>query len=183
MKQTYCVILLLLVVIPTIGQDRKPDGVCPVEITYDRGADTTTVKCGLVESVGATGRLIVQANATFQGREPNGTTMFRLGLSSYKGGATRHTQPLFKEATTLYLSVDSAQMEIPIKDYGSDFFEMNRLLAERAHAEISREDLQKLLDTRSLVGRWGGVEFKLSDSALASLKSFISRQIFAVNGH
>ncbi len=182
MKQTHCVILLLLAIIPTFGQDRKPDGVCRLEITYDRGADTTTVKCGLLESVEATGRLIVQANATFQGREPNGTTTFRLGLSSYKGGATRRTAPLFKEATTLYLSVDSARLEIPIKDYGSDFFEMNRLLAERAYAEISRDDLQKLLDARSLAGKWGEVEFKFSDAALASLKDFISRQIFAANG-
>jgi hypothetical protein len=181
MKQTHCVILLLLAIIPTFGQDRKPDDVCRLEITYDRGADTTTVKCSLVESVVATGRLIVQANASFRGREPNGTTTFQLGLSSYKGGATRRTQPLFKEAATVCLLVDSARLDIQVKDYGSDFFELNRLLAERAYAEISREDLRKLLDARSLAGKWGDVEFKLSETALASLKGFISSQVFAAN--
>src|SRR5262249_18327060 len=100
-----------------------------------------------------------------------------------KGGATRQTQPLFKEATTLFLMTESARLTIPIKDYRNEFFELNRLLAERARAEIGNEDLQKLLDARSLEGRWGGVEFKFSDTALASLKDFISHQVFASHTH
>lgn len=32
-----------------------------------------------------------------------------------------------------------------------------------------------------LAGKWGGVEFKFSDVALASLKDFISRQVFATD--
>jgi hypothetical protein len=86
---------------------------------------------------------------------------------------------VFKEATMVSLIVDSARLEVPVKDYSNDFFELNRLLAERARAEISREDLQKLLDAESLEGNWGGVGFKFSNAALTSLKSFISRQVLA----
>jgi hypothetical protein len=55
---------------------------------------------------------------------------------------------------------------------------LNRLLAESARAEISREDLRKLLDARSVEGKWGDIDFKVSEAALASLKGFISHQVF-----
>jgi hypothetical protein len=55
------------------------------------------------------------------------------------------------------------------------------LLAESARAEVGREDLRKLLAAESLKGKWGAIEFKLSEAALASLKAFISRQVFAAN--
>jgi hypothetical protein len=179
MKQAYTVILLLLGIIPAFPQDQQPASVCRIETKYDRLADTTTVQCDLVEVGKGAPRLIVQANVSFRGKEPNGTAKFWLSLSSFKGGATRRTQPLFKDAAIVCLLVDSARLEVPVKDYGSDFFELTHLLAERARAEISREDLQKLLDARSLEGNWGEVEFKSSDAALASLKDFISRKVFA----
>jgi hypothetical protein len=75
--------------------------------------------------------------------------------------------------------MDSARLEVPVKDYRNDFYELNRLLAESARAEISREDLRKLLEARSVEGRWGDVEFKLSEAALTALKDLISRQVFA----
>jgi hypothetical protein len=181
MKHAYSGTLLLLALFPALRQSNEPAPVCRIETKYDRSADTTTVQCDLVELGTGAPRLIVQANASFHGKEPNGTAKFWLGLSSYKGGATRSTQPLFKEVTMVSLMVDSARLELPVTDYGSDFFELNRLLAERARAEISREELQKLLDAKSLEGKWGDVEFKLSDAALASLKGFISRQVFVVD--
>jgi len=55
------------------------------------------------------------------------------------------------------------------------------LLAESARAEVGREDLRKLLAAESLEGKWGDIEFKLSEAALASLKDFISRQVFAAS--
>ncbi len=181
MKQAYIVTLLLLGVVPALPQDQLPAGVGRIETRYDRLDDTTTVQCDLVELGKGSPRLVVQANASFRGKEPNGTAKFWLGISSFKGGATRRTQPSFKEAATLCLLVDSARLEVPVKDYGSDFFELNRLLAERARAEISREDLQMLLDAKSLEGKWGEVWFKFSGDALASLKNFISRQVFAAS--
>jgi hypothetical protein len=75
--------------------------------------------------------------------------------------------------------VDSARLEIPVTEYRNDFFELNRLFAESARAEISREDLRKLLEVKSLSGNWGGAEFRFSDANLASLKYFISHQVFA----
>jgi hypothetical protein len=72
-------------------------------------------------------------------------------------------------------------MEVPVKNYRTDFYELNRLLAESARAEIRREDLQKLLEARSVEGKWGNIEFKLSDDALAALKDFISRQVLAAS--
>ena len=164
-----------------LPQDHQPTHVSRFEARYDSLADTTTVQCDLVELGQGAPRLTVRANASFRGKEPNETTKFWLGLASYKGGATRRTQRSFEEATTLYLTTDSARLEVPVKSYHNDFYELNRLLAESARAEISREDLHKLLDAKSVEGRWGDVEFKLSDAALASLKDFISRQVFAVN--
>src|SRR5262245_3942278 len=157
MKQAYSVTVFLLAILPAIAQDRPPASVCRMEAQYDRYADLTTVQCDLIEVGKGAPRLRVQANASFYGKEPNDTANFWFGLSSCRGGATRHTEHAFKEATRVSLIVDSARLEVPVKDYSNDFFELNRLLAERARAEISREDLQKLLDAKSLEGNWGGV--------------------------
>ena len=162
-----------------LPQDQQPFQLGRIETKYDRAADTTTAQCDLVELGQGAPRLIVLANASFSGREPNKNAIFWLGLSSYKGGATRRTQRSFKEATTLYLTMDSTRLEVPVKDYRNDFYELNRLLAESARAEISREDLRKLLDARSIEGKWGDIEFKVSEAALASLKDFISHEVFA----
>src|SRR5262249_23714860 len=156
MKQTKSIILLFLAVLPAFSQDRQPAGACRLETKYDHNTDTTTVHCDLLELGEGAPKLAVRANASFRGKEPDETAIFWFSLSSYKGGATRQTQPLFKEATTLFLMTESARLTIPIKDYRNDFFELNRLLAERARAEIGNEDLQKLLDARSLEGKWGG---------------------------
>jgi hypothetical protein len=182
MKQAYSGVLLLLAFFTALRQDHKPAPACRIESKYDRSADTTTVQCNLVELGKGAPRLLVQANACFRGKEPNETAKFWFGLSSYQGGATRHTQRLFQEATTLYLAMDSERLEIPVNAYHNDFYEMNRLLAESARAEIGREDLQKLHSTKSLEGKWGDVEFKFSEAALESLKDFISRQIYAAQG-
>jgi hypothetical protein len=48
----------------------------------------------------------------------------------YKGGANRRTPSSFNDATTTYLTADSARLEVPVKDYRKDFFEFNLLLAE-----------------------------------------------------
>lgn len=182
MKQAFCLILLLLAPRLVFQQDQQPAAVCRSESKYDRDADMTTVHCDLIEEVLTTGRLMVSANASFQGKEQNEPAQFWLGLASYKGSASRRTPPLFKEATTLYLTADSARLEIPVRGYRKDFYELNSLLAEEARAWISREDLQKLVNTRRLEGKWGSAEFKFSDATLASLKNFISRQSSTVNG-
>jgi len=162
-----------------LPQDQQPFQLGRIETKYDRAADTTTAQCDLVELGQGAPRLIVLANASFSGREPNKNAIFWLGLSSYKGGATRRTQRSFKEATTLYLTTDSTRLEVQVKDYRNDFYELNHLLAESARAEIGREDLRKLLDARSVEGKWGDIEFKVSEAALAALKDFISHQVFA----
>jgi hypothetical protein len=173
--------LLLLSFFPALSQDFQPTRVGQVEAKYDRSADTTTLQCNLVELGEGAPKLTVQANASFRGKEPNESAIFWLGLASYKGGATRRAQRVFKDATTLYLTMDSARLEVPVKDYRNDFYELNHLLAESARAEISRDDLRRLLAAESLEGKWGDVEFKLSDAALASLKDFISRKVFAAS--
>ncbi len=179
MKIVFVIPLLLLAIVPALAQDEHSTISERVETKYDRLADTTTVQCDLIELGQGAPRLIIQANATYPGKRTKETAVFWLGLSSFKGGATRRTQLSFKEASTLRLMVDSAWLDVTVKDYGSDFFELNRLLAERARAEIGREVLQKLYDARSLEGKWGDVEFKFSEAALGSLKKFISRQVFA----
>jgi len=182
MTQTYRIILLLLAMLPALRQARQPASVCHLETKYDRLADTTTIQCDdLVQWGEAPAGLSVQADASFRGKEANETARFWLYLSSNRGGATRHTRPLFQEATTLYLVMDAARLEVPVTDYHHDFFELIRSCAESARAEIRREDLHKLLEAKRLEGQWGGVEFKFSDAALASLKEFISHQVFAAH--
>jgi|SRR5215475_13326250 len=68
-------------------------------------------------------------------------------------------------------------------DPGADTTTVKYNLIESARAEIGREDLRKLLNAKSLKAEWGGVEFKFSGAALASLKDFISRRIFAADTH
>ncbi|HEY7181230.1 MAG TPA: hypothetical protein VIC84_07415 [Blastocatellia bacterium] len=164
-----------------LPQEQQPFQIGRIETKYDPLADTTTAQCDLVELGQGAPRLIVLAKASFSGREPNKNATFWLGLASYKGGATRRTQRSFKEATTLYLTMDSTRLEVQVKDYHNDFYELNRLLAESARAEISREDLRKLLDARSVEGKWGDIDFKVSEAALASLKDFISHKVFAAS--
>jgi hypothetical protein len=185
MTQTYGITLLLLATLSANPQDHQPANVYHLETKYDVGSDTTVVKCDLIESVESPTRLTVQVGASFRGKggakDPNEATKFWLFLSSNRGGATRHTQPLFREASTLRLATDSARLEIPVEDYRNDFYELVRSFSESARAEIGREDLSKLLNAKSLTGDWGGVEFKFSEAALASLKDFISRRISAAD--
>jgi hypothetical protein len=139
------------------------------------------VQCDLIEQVAAIGRLIVRAGASFRGKESNESAQFWFSLASYKGGADQHTPSSFQGATMLYLTVDSVRLEVPVKDYRNDFFELNRMLAEQARAEVGREDLQKLVSAKRIEGMWGSVNFKFSDDALASLKDFISHQALTAN--
>ena len=145
------------------------------ETKYDRFKDLTTVQCELVKWGEAPAKLTVQANTSFSGKEPNETTRFWFSLSSNRGGASRETKPLFREATKLHLSTSSEHLDLAVTDYQHTFFEMIPSFAESARAEISRDDGQKLLRAKSLKGKWGDIEFKFTDAALVSLKDFISR--------
>jgi hypothetical protein len=190
MKQLCGAILLISTLFPAFPQEPRPATDYRFETKYDRYTDTTTVQCSnLVKWGEAPAGLSVQANVSFHGKEKDRTkdvgeaVNFWFFLSANKGGATRHTRPLFQEAATLYLDMDSARLEIPVKDYRNAFYELVRSLSESARAEVGRDDLRKLLDTNSLKGEWGGVEFKFSGAALASLKTFVSHQVFTAEFH
>jgi hypothetical protein len=173
--------LFVLAILSAFTYAQRPAGVCRLENNYDREADMTTVQCDLVETVNPPIRLVVQASASFRGKEPNETGTFWFGLSAYRSGANRRTEPHFQDAATLFLSADSERLEGPVRNYRKEFFEMNRLLTEQAHAEVSRAELQKLLNAKLLSGKWGSLEFKFSATALAALKDFISRQVLVAN--
>src|SRR5262245_16176758 len=100
MKQAYIFPLLLAIIVPALApalapapasplspalaQDQRPAGIGRIETRYDRIADTTTVQCDLIELGKGAPRLIIQANASFSGKQTNETVTFWLGLSSYK---------------------------------------------------------------------------------------------------
>src|SRR5262249_13306730 len=159
MTQTYGITLLLLATLSADPQDLRPVNINRTETKYDPSADTTTVKCDLIETVESPTRLTVQAGASFRGKEgeraPNEAPKFCFFLSSNRGGATRRTQPLFREATTLRLVIDSAPLDITVENYRNDFYELVKSFSESARAEIGREDLRKLLNAKSLKGEWG----------------------------
>lgn len=54
------------------------------------------------------------------------------------GFQARASYRLAKEATIFYLSVNSARLELPVKDYRNTFYELNRLLAEQARRDQPR---------------------------------------------
>jgi hypothetical protein len=177
MKPSIWFTLLFLAIITPYIQDR-PGSVCRLETRYDNSTDTTTVRCDLVELRDAPARLTIQAVASYRGKESNETVKFWLDLSRFISGATINTKSVFQEVKAISLLSDKIRLEIPVSDYHNDFFELNRLLAESAEAEIGREDLRKLLDSNSLKAKWGDVEIEFSDIHLKSLKTFISRQVF-----
>ncbi len=185
MRQLLRAMLLLLVMYPAYAQDRShPSTGCRLESKYDQMADTTTVKCmDLVKWGEAPARLTIHAAASFTGREPNQSVRLWLILSSNRSGSTREAPLLFKEATTIHLALDSTQLEIPVTDFSTDFFELTHLRTESAHAMICLEDLQRLLKAKSVAGRWGAVDFKVSDGAFPCLKSFIAHEAIAPLAH
>jgi hypothetical protein len=186
MKHPYGAIALLLALIPIPPQGPQSAGGLRLETKYDGVTDMTTVQCNnLVKWGEAPEGLSVQANVSFHGKERDRSkeagepVNFWFFLSSNKGGATRHTQPSFQDAATLFLDTDKVRLVVPVKEYHSAFYELVRSLSESARAEMSHEDLRKLLGAKSLKGKWGAVEFKFSDASLASLQSFVSHQVFA----
>ena len=176
----FCLWLTMVFAFPSMAAYAQNHAdTCRLETKYDREMNSTTVECALLESFMPPIRLMVQANASFQGKRPNETAKFQLSLAAFRNGSNRHTTPLFKDATTLLLNLGTSHLEIPVTEFRTEFFEMNRLLAEQANAAVSGEDLRKLLQAKSLKGKWGNTEFDLSETALASLKTFISGQMFA----
>jgi hypothetical protein len=185
MQQVLRAMLLLLVMYPAYAQGRShPPNACRFESKYDQMADTTTVQCiDLVKWGEAPSRLTIHAAASFTGREPNQSVRLWLVLSSNRSGSTREALLLFKEATTIHLALDSDQLDIPVTDFSTDFFELTHLRTESGHAMICLEDLQRLLKAKSVAGKWGAVDFKFSDAELACLKSFISHEAIAQLAH
>lgn len=53
---------------------------------------------------------------------------------------------------------------------------MIQRVSESANAVIGRTDLQKLRTANQVVGKWGTVEFKLTEAGLTALKELIARQ-------
>lgn len=181
MKQIFCFILILLASLPALAQGRPSSGICQYEIFYDRSADETLVQCENLIPLGeAPAGMTVHLSASFHGKEPNETAKFWFALCSNKSVPTRHTPPAFRGVTTIKLSLDAGEIDIPIKDYKSEYYELIRSHAETARAEVEAPNLQKLLDAKTLRGTWGMVEFKFSSAALASLKKFLMRHVLVV---
>ena len=184
MRQVLHLMLVLLAICPVYAQNRSRPQTCRIETKYDEIADKTTVQCiDLIRWGEAPARVTIHAVASFRGREPNESVRLWLVLSSNRSGSPREEPLLFKDAMIVRLMLDSAELDIPVTDYNTDFFELSRLRAESAHAVFCLEDLQKVLKAKSLSGSWGTVEFKLSDTALASLKDFIAHEALGPLAH
>ena len=172
-------LMFCLVVLPLAASARKLGDAYQREARYDPETNVTTVECSLHEVFKPPIRLMLTANASYQGKQPNETAKFYFNLSAFRGDSNRRTPPLFREATSLSLSLETTHLEIPVTGFHTNFFEMNRLLAEQAQANLDRGALRTLLEAKSLTGKWGNTEFKLSDDSLLALKKFISDQIFS----
>jgi hypothetical protein len=170
-----------LAMLPASANAQSSGSACQRETKYDPVANLTTVECTLFETYTPPIRLVVTANASYQGKQPNETAKFYFNLSVFRSDSNRRTQPLFKDATTLLLSLDATHLAIPITEFHTNFFEMNRLLAEHAQVRLDRENLRKVFDAKSFLGKWSNTEFKLSDESLLALKKFVSDQIFSAS--
>lgn len=175
------VLLLCLAVMPAAANAQTTESACQRESKYDSVANLTTVECALLDSFTPPIRLMLTANAAYQGKQPNKTAKFYFSLAAFRGSSNRRTPLLFKDAATLSLSLETTTLEIPVAGFYTDFFEMSRLLAEQAQAGLEREDLRKLLETKTLAGKWGNTEFKLSEASILALKKFISDLIPQAN--
>ncbi len=175
------VLICCLAVLPTAAYAQKSADVCRREVKYDPETNLTTVECSLHEMFTPPIRLMVTANTIYRGKRPNETAKFHFQLLAFRNGSNRRTPLLFKDAATLSLSLETTTLEIPVTGFHTDFFEMSRLLTEQAQAGLERENLQKLLETKTLAAKWGKIEFKLSEASLLMLKKIISDQILQEN--
>lgn len=175
------VLFVCLAAMPGAANAQTAESACQRESKYDPVANLTTVECALLDSFTPPIRLMLTASAAYQGKQPNKTAKFYFGLSAFRGSSNRRTPLLFKDATTLSLSLETTTLKIPVAGFHTDFFEMSRLLAEQAQASLERQDLRKLLEAKHLAGSWGNTEFKLSEASVLALKKFISDQIPQAN--
>lgn len=175
------VLMLWLAALPAAANAQTTERVCQRESKYDPVANLTTVECTLLETFTPPIRLMLTANAAYQGKQPNKTAKFYFSLSAFRGSSNHRTPLLFKDAATLSLSLETTTLEIPVAGFHKDFFEMSRLLAEQAQASLDHQNLRKLLEAQTLAGQWGSIGFKLSDASLVELKKFISDQILSAN--
>src|SRR5262249_37411297 len=142
MRQSLIVMLVLLAMSPAYAQKHSRQNGLRLESKYDQVTDTTTTSCiDLIKWGEAPARLTIHAAASFTGREPNQSVKLWLVLSSDRSGSARQAPLLFKESTIVHLVLDSGQMDIPITEYHTDFFELSGLRAESAHAVFCLEDL------------------------------------------
>lgn len=177
MKPVWQIALCMLAIFFSSRSASLFEGVCRPQIKYDEATDTTTVKCDLHSGDEEPIRLIVQSSTSFRGKEPNDTAIFWFELGAERKQVTRQTKPLFQTASQLSLRMNAEELIVPVTAYRCEYFEIIRLYAESARAEIRREDWPKLLAAQSLTGQWGNTEFKLSATELAALKDFLSRQV------
>lgn len=159
------------------------DNVCRLHSKYDPTSDTTIVQCDLYHRDQAPLRLMVEASASFRGKEPNESSVFWFALGAELSNATRQTKPMFREVTTLVLQTDEETIDLSIKKYRHEYFELAHLSAESGRAEMSRSDLQKLQMTKSLKGKWGNMEINFSEAELAALKEFTSRHVLITSAN
>jgi hypothetical protein len=173
MNPSACLILFLLAFVPALVPVPQS---FPQQAKYDRATDTTTVQIDLLSDDESPAHLTLQANAAFQGKEPNERARFWFTLTSNRGKATRKTPPLFETAKTLTLRLDAVPTEVPLTDYRKEHYELIQRVSESANAVIGRTELPKLLTANQLAGQWGAVEFKLTNEAFGALKAFIKQQ-------
>ena len=83
----------------------------------------------------------------------------------------------------IYLSLDTTQLELPVNDYKHEFYDLTGYFSESVRAELGRDELRRLLEAKSLKGKWGDVEFSFSKDELVSLKDFIISKVFAARAH
>lgn len=183
-KQNFVMPLLVvgcLALLPAISYAQKSGSGCQLERKYDRQANVTTVECALLETFTPPIRLMVQANASFPGKFPNDAAKLYFTLSAFRGDANRRTLPLFKGENVLLLNLGATELEVQVTGFRLEYFEMNRLISEQASVVINRDDWPKLLEARSLQGKWGNTSFALSEASLTALKTFIAEQVVATS--
>lgn len=152
----------------------------PVTSRYDHLSDTTTTRLELLNDDGLPVALTLYANAAFRGREPNESGRFWFTIAVTQGQATRKSPSPFARHEPVLLMLDNAELKLPLTEYQREYYELVRRVSESASVTIERPDLARLLAAKELAGQNGNITFKLSPSALAALKDFITRQALAV---
>lgn len=147
---------------------------CPDEKLYDRFKDETILNCNFLtpeppKEIGNKS-LTISLKVRHKGTtltEPS-AIQFSLFWTDTTGGLANR----FADSKLLYVLADETRLQIPIKDYKSNF--VSRLLIfDTGVVELKFSDLETIAKARKVECRWGSVEVGFTEEGIGRLRELV----------